>query len=100
MLDEYPHEARTESANAGIGATNRAALREKQEQTVKQKKPDVPYDHLTETREAMAGAKKHIEHLLKHLSDPDLIPQQRIIIQSELSELSKLLDRARKILGA
>lgn len=66
---------------------------------VARKPSGVPFDHLTETLEAMQGAKEHVKRLLKFLSDPDLTPEQRAIIQAELSELSKMLDQARRILG-
>jgi hypothetical protein len=76
-----------------------AALAEKQGKIVKLKPTGVPYNHLKETLDSMVGAKYRIKLLLKHLSDPDLTIEQRATIQQELSILSKMLDRAEKILG-
>lgn len=77
----------------------RAARREKSGEVVSRKPDGTPYDHLKETREAMTGAKAHILIIKKHLGDPRLSPGDRATIESELKELSLMLDRAEFILG-
>ena len=59
----------------------------------------LPFDHLLETRNAMHGAFNRIQLLKKYLSDPNLTAEMRSAVQSELSELSKMLDNAERILG-
>ncbi len=59
----------------------------------------LPYDHLLETRNAMHGALDRIQLLKKYLSDPNLTTEMRSAVQSELGELSKMLDNAEQILG-
>ena len=76
-----------------------AAAKEKAGEVLKLRPDGIPYDHLTETRNAMQGAKRHINNLKKHLSDPKLSSADRAIIEGELGELSKILDGAEGILG-
>ena len=78
----------------------KAALREKGGAvTGINPKNGLPWDHLSETRNAMAGAKERLIQLKKYSSDPGLSPQLRAAVESELGELSKMLDNAEKILG-
>ncbi|GIW99520.1 MAG: hypothetical protein KatS3mg111_2853 [Pirellulaceae bacterium] len=90
-IDEYKHALDIDHV--------RAAAREKAGEIVATKKSGVPFDHLNETREAMHGVHERIPLLKKYLSDPNLTPEQRAAIEAELSEASKLLDRAERILG-
>ncbi|QDU60465.1 hypothetical protein Pan216_13060 [Planctomycetes bacterium Pan216] len=77
----------------------KSAAREKAGEVVSRKESGVPYDHLTETRNDMASAKRHIVNIKKHLSDRNLSKANRAIIEGELGELSNLLDNAENILG-
>jgi len=90
-VDRYKHALSPEHV--------RAAAREKAGEVVARKPDGMPFDHLTETRRAMAGAKERIKKLKKHLGDPNLTSEQRSIIESELSEFSHMLDLARAMLG-
>jgi len=77
----------------------RAAAREKVGQVVARKADGTPFDHLTETRNAMHGLWERIPLLKKYLSDPNLTAAQRAAIQNELSQASRMLDNAERILG-
>ena len=77
----------------------RAAAKEKAGEILKRKPDGAPFDHLGETRRAMAGAKDHIINLKKHLSDPNLSQADRAVIEEELRLLSRMLDQAEGILG-
>jgi hypothetical protein len=78
----------------------KTALLEKEGTTVKiNPKTGRPYDHLGETRRAMHGAFDRIALLKKYLSDPELSTELRTAVQSELGELSNMLDNAERILG-
>ena len=56
------------------------------------------WDHLTETRNSMNGAKRHILQLQKFLGHSDLTPEVRAVAEAELGLLSRMLDSAEKIL--
>ncbi len=73
-------------------------IAEKAGEVVARRADGTPFDHLTETRRAIAGAKDRIKWLKKHLSDPNLTEAQRQIIEGELREFSLLLDFARRVL--
>jgi hypothetical protein len=91
-VDDFKHPLEAEHV--------KAALVEKNGGVVKiNPATGLPYDHLLETRNAMHGAFDRIQLLKKYLSDPDLPAAMRSAVQSELAELSKMLDNAEQILG-
>jgi hypothetical protein len=77
----------------------KAAAKEKKGQVVARRPDGKPYDHLTETRANMVGARDRILHLKQLLAESTLDPSVRSQAESELGELSRLLDNARQILG-
>jgi hypothetical protein len=77
----------------------KAAMLEKKGVVVARKADGTPFDHLTETRAAMRGARDRTILLRKYLSDPNLSAGMRAAVESELKELSKMLDYAEEILG-
>ena len=78
----------------------KAALKEKKGGIVKiNPKTGIPYDHLTETRNAMKGALQQIKQNKKFLGESGLSPATRRAIELELGELSRLYENAKWILG-
>jgi hypothetical protein len=89
--DGYKHAMSVEHLNA--------AKAEKLGRIVAKKANGVPYDHLTETRQAIRGIQNSLDKAKKTLGQNNLSPNVAASIQKDISELSKMRDRARRILG-
>jgi hypothetical protein len=75
-----------------------AARRERKGEVVRMKPgTNVPYDHLTEVREAQQGLLARIEQINRKLGSPSsrLTEAQRIELVEELGDASRLLDYSR-----
>jgi hypothetical protein len=78
----------------------RAAVKEKSgEITGYNPKTGKPWDHLKETRAAIKGVSDAIDDIKDKLKYLNLKPEQRSLLEKELSRLSILRDRARHMLG-
>lgn len=68
------------------------ARRELNGEVVARKGDGTPWDHVIEVREAQAGLTNQINRLKRQLGDSRLAPEDRPVIEAELSEASRLLD--------
>lgn len=59
----------------------------------------LPYDHITEVRNAMGGLTNRLEAIKRNLGYPGLHDEARSSLQQELSEGSRLLDHAKEWLS-
>jgi hypothetical protein len=89
--DGYKHALSVEHLNA--------AKIEKAGDIVKRKANGKPFDHLTETRQAIKGVMAQLEKAKKALGTNNLSPEMTQKIQKDISELSRMRSRARRILG-
>jgi hypothetical protein len=72
-----------------------AARRELNGEVVARRPDGVPFDHVTEVREAMNGLRNTVTGLQRKLGHPGLTAEQRAATQASLSAGSRLLDWAK-----
>jgi len=75
-----------------------AARREAKGEVVARKPDGTPYDHVTEVREAQGGLLNRISKINRALGNPSLTAAERAVLERELKQASKLLDKSEEFL--
>jgi RHS repeat-associated protein len=75
-----------------------AALREARGEVVARRTGGTSYDHINDVREQAAGLRKDIQDIKRLMGNDKLTSGQRVVLQETLSNASRMLDQAERVL--